>query len=246
MRTPRCLPGVRNGAVAKRQSRSKNPARSSKALGAFSLGAGIPRPRPNSRRVSNRAGEGRGSKVMWMLILIGVALAAGFVFALRSQINAYRIAQAEEQLKTQLDGYASQQNFLTLDQQRALSAGESDRAGRRNGLDHLKLDRDARSERSASGQWVISHVPPVRARQADQSGRPAVNASRWAPRSIKRPGSQAKVVKVVKVVKTGKSAKVVKVVKLNAAKREGATNKSRVNVVKPRKQSQRQTSSARQ
>ena len=28
------------------------------------------------------------------MILIGVALAAGFVFALRSQINAYRIAQA--------------------------------------------------------------------------------------------------------------------------------------------------------
>jgi len=201
---------------------------------------------------------------MWMMILIGVALAAGFVFALRSQINAYRIAQAEEQLKTQLDGYASQRNFLTLDQQCALSAGESERAGKRNGLDHLKLDRDARSERSSSGQWVISHVPPVRAQRADQSGRPAVNAPRWAPRSIKRPGSQTKVVKVVKVVKTGKASKVVKVVNLTATNREGATNrkgatnregatkrkgvtnKSRVNDVKPRKQSHSQTSLARQ
>lgn len=242
MRTPRYLPGVRNGVIAKRQARSKNPARSSKALGAFSVGAGIPRPRPNSRRVSNRAGEGSGSKVMWMMILIGVALAAGFVFAVRSQINAYRIAQAEEQLKTQIDGYASQQNYLTLDQQRALSATESERAGRRNGLDHLKLDREE-AQRKASAQWVISQVPPIRARQADQSGRQAVNAPRWAPRSIKRPASQAK---AVKVVRTGKAAKVVKVVKLNAAKREGAAYKSRANVVKARKQTQRQTSLARQ
>ena len=42
MRTPRYLPRVRNGAVAKRQTRSKNPAKSSKALGTFSVGAGIP------------------------------------------------------------------------------------------------------------------------------------------------------------------------------------------------------------
>jgi hypothetical protein len=39
----------------------------------------------------------------------------------------------------------------------------------------------------------------------------------------------------VKTVKTGKAAKVVKVVKLNAAKREGAANKARVNVVRTRK-----------
>ena len=67
---------------------------------------------------------------MWVMILIGVALAAGFVFALRSQINAYRIAQAEEQLKVKLDEYTSQQKFLARDQQRALSAGEVERAGK--------------------------------------------------------------------------------------------------------------------
>jgi hypothetical protein len=234
MRTPRYLPGVRNGAVAKRQARSKNPATSSKALGAFSVGEGIPRPRPNSRRVSNRAGdrrrsEGRGSRVMWVMILTGVALAAGFVFALRSQINAYRIAQAEEQLKTKLDEYAGQQKFLTLDQQRALSAGESDRAGRRSGLDHLKLDREA-AQRNALVQWAVSQVPPVRAPQADQRDRLAVNDHR----SIRPvgPGSQAK---IVKGVKTGNAAKVVKVVKLNAAKRESAAKKERANVVKTRK-----------
>lgn len=250
MRTPRYQPKVRNGAVAKRQARSKNPA-ASLAFRAFSVGAGIPRPRPNSRQVSNRTGnrrrsKGRGSRVMWLMILIGMMLTAGFVFALRSQINAYKIAQAEEQLKMKLDEYASQQKFLALDQQRALSAGESERAGRRNGLDHLKLDKEP-AQSIASVRRLVSQVQsPVRAPQADQSDHLAIDDQN-GPRSIKRlikPVSQAKVVKVVKTgktakvvkaVKTGKTAKVVKVVKLNVAKREGAANKARANVVRTRK-----------
>ena len=235
MRTPRHLPGVRNGAVAKRQTRSKNPANSSRALGTFSIGAGIPRSRQNTRRISSRAldrslREGRGARVMWMMILIGVALAAGFVFALRSQINTYRIAQAEELLKNKLDEYASQQEFLTRDQQRALSADEVERAGRRNGLNHLKLDKGADQD-NASLRQVVSRVPSLRAGQSD---RPAINAPRWVPRSTKPviPVSQAK---VVRGVKTGKAAKVVKVVKLNPVKRESAAGKARASVVKTRK-----------
>jgi hypothetical protein len=250
MRTPRYLPGVRNGAVAKRQARSKNPAKSSRALGMFSIGAGTPHSRQNSRRLSSRVidrrrSEGREARVMWTMILIGVALAAGFVFALRSQINAYRIAQAEEQLKTKLDEYSSQQEFLTRDQQRALSAGEVERAGRRNGLDNLKLDREA-DRHNASVRQVVSRVPSPSLR-AGQSDRPAINAPRLAPSSapgsIKpvRPVSQAK---VVRGVKTGKAAKVVKVVKLKPVKRESAADKTRANVVKTRKQNQRQRSSA--
>jgi len=241
MRTPRYLPGVRNGAVAKRQARSKNPAKSSGALGAFSIGAGTPRSRQNSRRISSRAldrrrSEGRGARVMWMMILIGVALAAGFVFALRSQINAYRIAQAEELLKTKLDEYASQQEFLARDQQRALSAGEVERAGRRNGLNHLKLDKEADQD-NASFRQVVSRVPSPSLR-AGQSDRPAINAPHLAPSLAPgsnkpvRPDSQAK---VVRGVKTGKAAKVVKVVKLNAVKRESAATKTRASVVKTRK-----------
>jgi hypothetical protein len=245
MRTPRYLPGVRNGAVAKRQARSKNPAKSSRALGAFSIGAGTPRSRQNSRRISSRAfdrrrSEGRGARVMWMMILIGVALAAGFVFALRSQINAYRIAQAEELLKTKLDEYASQHEFLARDQQRALSADEVERAGRRNGLNHLKLDKEADQD-NASVRQVVSRVPSPSLR-AGQSDRPAINAPHWAPHLAPslapgsnkpvRPVSQAK---VVRGVKTGKAAKVVKVVKLNAVKRESAATKARANVVKTKK-----------
>src|SRR5262245_43256882 len=219
MKTPRYLPGVRNGAVAKRQTRSKNPARSSRAFGAFSVGAGIPRSRQNSWRISSRMGgrlgrEGRGARVMWMMILIGMGLAAGFVFALRSQINAYRIAQAEEKLKVKLEEYASQQEFLTRDQERALSAGEVERAGRRNGLNYLKLSKDA-DPQNASVRQVVSRVPSP-SLQAGQSDHPAVNTSGWAPRSVKpvRPVLQAK---LVRGVKTEKTAKVVKVVKLNAA-----------------------------
>lgn len=244
MRTPRGLPKVRNGAVAKRQTRSKNPATSK----AFSVRASIPRPsasrsRTNSRRVSNRAGnragsgyrsEGRGARVLWLMILIGMILTAGFIFALRSQINAHKIAQAEEQLKMKLDEYTSQQQFLTLDHQRALSAGEIARAGKRNGLDHLKLDREA-SQSNASAQRLVSQVQsPVRAPQADQRDRLATNGQN-GPRLIKRPvkpGSQAK---VVKAVKTGKAAKVVKVVKLNVAPRKDAANKARTNVMRTRK-----------
>jgi hypothetical protein len=187
---------------------------------------------------------------MWLMILTGVALAAGFVFALRSQISAYKIAQAEEQLKMKLDDYTRQQKFLTLDQQRALSASESERAGRWNGLDQIRLDREA-ARGAAPVQRPVS-APPVRAPQADQDNR---LGDRLAPdvrdgfRSIKRPvgsGSQAKAPKLVKAVKTGRAAKVVNVVKLNAAKRESAANKARANTVKTRKQNQRQTSWTRQ
>ena len=173
---------------------------------------------------------------MWMMILIGVALAAGFVFALRSQINTYRIAQAEEQLKVKLDEYASQQKFLARDQQRALSAGEVERAGMRNGLDHLKLEREE-DQSKASARQVVSPVPSPRAGQGDR----LVNK---APLSI-RPGRPALQAKVVGGVKTGKAAKVVKIVKVNAVKRESAANKARANVVKTKKQNQRQTPSAR-
>jgi hypothetical protein len=163
---------------------------------------------------------------MWMMILIGVSLAAGFVFALRSQINTYRIAQAEEQLKVKLDEYTSQQKFLTRDQQRALSAGEVERAGKRNGLDHLKLDREE-DQPNASAGYIVSRVPSPR---AGQGARQVNNAAL----SI-RPGRPGLQPKIVRGVKTGKTAKIVKVVKVNAVKRESAANKARANVVKTRK-----------
>jgi hypothetical protein len=227
MRTPRYLPGVRNGVVAKRQGRAKNPS-TSKGFRAGSVGEGISSQRRNPRRFSNQAAhsrsrrrsEGRGAKIMWLMILTGVALAAGFVFALRSQINAYRIAQAEEQLKSQLDEYTRQQKFLDLEKKGAVNAIESDRAGKWNGLVQLKLDKET-AQRDVSVQKVVS-ASPVKEPQAAQHD----------PVSAQRPvraGSQAKAAKFVRSVKTGKNAKVMNVVKLNPA------NKAKTDIVKNRK-----------
>jgi hypothetical protein len=152
---------------------------------------------------------------MWLMILAGVALAAGFVFALRSQINAYRIAQAEEQLKSQLDEYTRQRQFLNRDKERAMNASESDRAGKWNGLEHLKLDR-ASTQRDVSVRKIVS-IEPVRASRADQN-------DRSTKRSVIA-GSQAKEAKLVNGVKTGKTAKVVNVVKLKARNKTKADNK---------------------
>jgi hypothetical protein len=132
---------------------------------------------------------------MWMMILIGAALSAVFIFALRSQINTHKIAQAEEQLKVKLDEYASRQKFLALDQQRALNFSESDRAGRRNGLDQLKLDRE-----SAPPSVIVNQIPPpLRAPQTDHKAAKVVKVVK----SSAAKSSRARVVKapVVKVKK---------------------------------------------
>jgi hypothetical protein len=139
------------------------------------------------------------------MILSGIALAAGFVFALRSQLNTYRIAQAEEQLKTQLDEYARRQKFLSLEQKRAMSADEIDRAGRWNGLERLKLDRET-PPRDVSVQKVVS-TAPVKESRANQN-------DRVRNRPV-RSGSPGKAAKIVKLVKTGKTAMVVSAVKKN-------------------------------
>ncbi|MGE0132129.1 MAG: hypothetical protein AB7U82_28945 [Blastocatellales bacterium] len=190
MRTQRYLPRIQNGRVAKRQTRSKNtPVSKSSVTTNTST-------RRRASRVSNRMdnhrhkrdGEGRGSNVMWVMILIGVTLATGFVFALRSQINAHNLGQAEEQLRVKLDEYTSQQKFLMLDQQRALNVSESDRAGRQGGLDQLKLDQPGIVQ-NASVQRVVQQVSaPVKPSQAGRQNRPSsnrLNSNRLSKQPVK-------------------------------------------------------------
>jgi hypothetical protein len=215
MRRQRYQPGIQNGPVAKRRGGSRNTATSKSFASVKSSSRRQPyhasyRPR--------RRDEGRGAGVMWMMIMVGMALAAGFVFALRSQINAHQIAKAEETLKMKLDEYASQQKFLSLEQQRALSAGESDRAGRLNGLNQLRLDTEPPRIQSIGSIGSIGSTgsigsigqlpPPLKAPQTGQSDRSAQPGPNKL-RPIKQP------------VKTNlaKTAKVVKVVKSKAAKR---------------------------
>ncbi|MGH9768993.1 MAG: hypothetical protein ACREAB_16305 [Blastocatellia bacterium] len=242
MRTQRNLPKIQNGPLAKRQARSKNPA-TSKAFGAFGSSRSSSRPRSNrgSTRVLDRApnrrdgrdGEGRGTRVMWMMILIGVALAAGFVFALRSQVNAYKLGQAEEQLRGKLDEYTGQQKFLMLDQQRALNTSESDRAGRQNGLDQLKLDQPSVLH-GASIQKIVHQVPSTtRSPQVGQSNRPNGNGQSIL-RSIKQPAKPNSYTKAIKAEK---------IVKSNASKANMASNSVKANAAKAKKRNnnQRQT-----
>jgi hypothetical protein len=202
MRNQRYQPGIQNGPVARRRTRSKNTA-TSKARG-LNAGATKTSSRLHSNRASyrltnrpshRRRDEGGGSSVMWMMILIGAALSAVFIFALRSQINTHKIAQAEEQLKVKLDEYASRQKFLALDQQRALNFSESDRAGRRNGLDRLKLDGE-----SAPPSVIVNQItPPLRAPQTDHKAAKVVKVVK----SSAAKSSKARVVKapIVKVKK---------------------------------------------
>jgi hypothetical protein len=157
---------------------------------------------------------------MWLMILIGVGLAAGFIFALRSQINAYRIAQAEEKLKMKLDEYARQQKFSAVDLQRAMNASESDHAGR-YGLDHLKLDRES-AKRDAAARKFVS-VPPDRASQDGDQNDPPGAGGRNNSRPIKgqpRAASQPKAAKLARGVKVGRAANVVSVVKLKVKNRK--------------------------
>jgi len=132
-----------------------------------------------------------------MMILVGAALSAVFIFALRSQINTLKISQAEEQLKVKLDEYASRQKYLELDQQRALNAGESDRAARRNGLDQLKLDREP-----PPPSVVVNQIPPpVKPPQTGQKATKVVKVLK--SNAVKRLRAPAQVVKarVAKVKK---------------------------------------------
>ena len=138
---------------------------------------------------------------MWMMILVGAAISAVFIFALRSQINTHKIAQAEERLKLKLDEYASQQKFLAIDQQRALNTTESDLVGRRNGLDQLKLDRADRPS------VIVNQVPsPLKSPQAGQKAAKVVKvvkSSAAKPNAAKSPKVKARVVKapIVKIKK---------------------------------------------
>ncbi len=115
---------------------------------------------------------------MWLMIFIGTILAAGFVFALRSQINAHQLGLAEEQLRARLDEYSSQQKFLQLNQERALSMGESDRASKQAGLSQLRLKepnvlRSASAPRASTPalQKVSMPVRPAQVRERNQSAK---------------------------------------------------------------------------
>jgi hypothetical protein len=125
-------PRIQNGTVAKRRGRTlvqKVSDRSARAR----------RPaRGKSRREQERQ---PGSNVLWTLMCIGALVATGFVFALRSQMNAHQLGQAEAQLRAELEEIANRQRYEMLEQQRALSPREVIRAAKQAGLIQPKLNQ---------------------------------------------------------------------------------------------------------
>lgn len=244
MRTPRYLPKVHNGAVAKRQSRS-NKSSTSKS---YRSRASIARPSLKAgrdtytRRVTEGAtGKERGSRVMWLMILMGAALATGFIFALRSQNNTYKIAQAEEELKSQLDKYSIRQKFLSLDQEIALNPSATDRAGKWNGLVYLKLDKD-----SAHGKTETK--PPAGSSHVDQNKVSSPTSSPEATKGENETGNKSgngdinnkrrnKLLnpKAAKANRPGKNANMVKVVKLNSSKSSSVANGTKADLARVKK-----------
>ncbi len=137
MKAQHIRPKVQNGPIARRvSSREALITKATKAAKAAKRSR-------SSGRNDHRAAEGRepDSRVFWMMVFVGTVLTAGFVLGLRSQINAHQLNRAEEKLKDELDRYVSQQKFLSLEQQRARSPRESERAVKGAGLVQLKLDQ---------------------------------------------------------------------------------------------------------
>ncbi len=180
MKAKNYLPRIQNGPVAKRRNRPKTSA-VAQAVGVSKSGGGAARSSRSNRGGQSHPGASReadrGARVMWLMIFIGAALAAGFVFAVRSQINAYKLGQAEEELKAALDDYTMQQKYLAVEQQRLLNAGESARLGSEAGLAQLPLN-EAPSLHSASVQKVSMTTTQKVAAKAPASGATKATAAK--------------------------------------------------------------------
>jgi len=137
---------------------------------------------------------------MWMMVITGTILAAGFISALRSHINTYKLGQVEEELKAKLDEYADHQKYLMVDQRRALSATESARASKQAGLSQLKLNQPGElrnslprpasaAQKVSSGQKVpvtqkaVMKQKASAAQKASSPGKPAQTSLRHQPAS---------------------------------------------------------------
>jgi hypothetical protein len=139
MRAQTYRPRVQNGTITKRSKRTVSSKASERRASA--------RRAPNRGRQSHRRSRREGSNLFMTLVLIGALVAAGFVFALRSQINARQIGQAEMRLRSELDDIANRQRHEVLEQQRAMSLSESDRAAHQAGLIQPRFNQ---SEASAN------------------------------------------------------------------------------------------------
>jgi hypothetical protein len=157
MRAQTYRPRVQNGTITKRSKRTVSSKVSERRASA--------RRAPNRGRRSYKRSRREGSNLFMTLVFIGALVAAGFVFALRSQINARQLGQAEMRLRSELDDIANRQRYEVLDQQRAMSLRESDRAAQQAGLIQPRFNQPKAQTKVRANRVAVSRNPAPRGKQ---------------------------------------------------------------------------------
>jgi hypothetical protein len=151
MRAQTYRPRIQNGTITKRPKRTVSSKASERRASA--------RRAPNRGRRSHKRSRQEGSNLFMTLVFIGALVAAGFVFALRSQINARQLGQAEMRLRSELDDIANRQRYEVLEQQRAMSLSESDRAAQQAGLIQPSFNQHKAQTKARTDQVAVSRNP---------------------------------------------------------------------------------------
>ncbi len=146
-----------------------------------------------------------GTRAIWLLMFIGGMIAAGFILAQRSQINAHQLKHVEEELKSELDTLSSQQRYLIFQKERALSTKESDRAAKESGLIQPKLDR-ANARQVQPDQAAEAESKPV-AKSASRAPKQSGNTAMAKPSKSSASPSNKQVNKQAQSVKSNKDGK---------------------------------------
>lgn len=141
MKAQQVHPRIRSGVVAKRRT---PPATREAAV--------APTRRPRRRQTEQE----QGTSVLWLLMMIGALVAAGFLFALRSQHTVHELGQAEAQLRNDLDRISLYQRHLALEQQRSLSVRESEQMAKQSGLIQPKLPTEPLAPRAVASTTVAA------------------------------------------------------------------------------------------
>ncbi|MDX2033028.1 MAG: hypothetical protein SF339_20290 [Blastocatellia bacterium] len=176
---------VQNGTVVRRAGTRAGAARESARA-----------PRRGASERQREAAPEQGSRVLWIMIALGGLLTIGFVLGVRSQITAHQINQAEERLRTELDRAATQQKFLSIEQERAMSPGESTRAGREAGLLQMKLNETGGQINALPARPVVRPLAPAPGESSEEAesdapalrpfaAKPAAGRPAPAPASLK-------------------------------------------------------------
>ncbi len=178
---------------------------------------------------SREAAPESGSRVLWIMMAVGGMLTIGFLLGVRAQIETHQINQAEERLRTELERAATQQKYLSIEQERALSPMETTRVGREAGLQQMSLSDggqiNALPSRPSAGapagpEDSLSRRAEEPATEEDEAGaiRPAARAPQIVPvRTVARVQPKTRVAAAVYAPKGATAKNVVRITRGKAA-----------------------------